>query len=257
MELELIILCAFAFFAGFVDSIAGGGGLIQLPALMLGYPHLDPLTMLGTNKASSVVGTSAAVIRYSRKVSIPWDLILPATLVAFLFSFFGAKTVELFPSGFLRPVMIVLLILVFLHTTFVQNFGVVDSYRKRTKRILAWSLLGAAVIGFYDGFFGPGTGGFLIYLLVWTLKLDLLRASASSKIINWGTNIAALIFFGSTGHVDLSLAIPMGVFNLMGGFVGSGLAIKKGVKLIQFAFRIVVVITIGRLVVQYLNSGRM
>jgi len=254
VEWELIILCSFAFLAGFIDSIAGGGGLIQLPALMLGYPQLDPVTMLGTNKASSVVGTSAAVYRYARKVKIPWDLILPATAVAFLFSFLGAKTVGLFPSGFLRPLMIILLIAVFLHSTFIQNFGEIDSYRRRTKKILAWSLLGAAAIGFYDGFFGPGTGGFLIYLLVWTLKLDLLRASASSKIINWGTNIAALIYFGWNQHIDWSLALPMGGFNFLGGFVGSGLAIKKGIRLIQIAFRVVVVVTIGRLALQYFTS---
>jgi uncharacterized membrane protein YfcA len=243
----IFLICIFAFLAGFIDSVAGGGGLIQLPALMILYPQTAVPVLLGTNKFSSFFGTSVAVTRYSKRVKIPWKIILSGMLSALVFSFLGARVVHLMPSYSIRPVIIVILLGVFIFTFVRKNFG---SHAKNmpfsTSKQLG-VLAGCAIIGFYDGFLGPGTGGFLIFFFVSYLGMNFLQASASAKIVNWGTNATALIYFLSAGLVHFQIAVPMAAANIAGNFIGTHFAIKKGVLFIRFIFLWVVCLILLKL----------
>lgn len=232
----LILLCTAAFAAGLVDAVVGGGGLIQIPALFNVLPQAQPATIFGTNKLSSIFGTTSAAIRYSRRIDIPWRAALPAAVAAFVLSYFGAMTVSLMPKEWMRPLVLVLLIVVTVYTYVRKDLGAVDQRRKHGRRDMLLALFFGGVIGFYDGFFGPGTGSFLIFMFVRLFGMDFLRASVSAKIVNAATNLAALIFFGIHGHVLLAMAMAMAVFNIGGSLVGSYLAIRHGASFVRRAF---------------------
>lgn len=238
MELSsLIFLCTAAFIAGLIDAVVGGGGLIQIPALFSVLPsQTPPATIFGTNKLASVFGTSSAAIRYARRIDIPWRAALPAALAAFVLSYFGAMTVALIPREWLRPLVLVLLIVVTAYTYVRKDLGAIDQRRQHGRRDMAVALLLGGLIGFYDGFFGPGTGSFLVFLFVRLFGLDFLRASVSAKIVNAATNLAALIFFGLKGHLLLTTGLMMAVFNIGGSLVGSQLAIRYGVAFVRRVF---------------------
>ncbi|MBN8554401.1 MAG: sulfite exporter TauE/SafE family protein [Deltaproteobacteria bacterium] len=232
----IFVLCAAAFLAGFIDSVAGGGGLIQVPALFICLPSAPIPLLLGINKFSSFCGTSISVLRYSKNVSIPWKLMIPGMIVALLFSFLGARAVSHLPSELIRPFILVLLFGVFLFTLLNKNFGSQEKHKPILKKTRAAVVLGCAIIGFYDGFLGPGTGGFLIFFFVFYLGMNFLKASASAKLINWSTNIAALTYFAAIGMIDYRMAVPMAAANIGGNYLGSHLAIKKGSPFIRFIF---------------------
>lgn len=244
--IELPLLFGAAFFAGMVDAIVGGGGLVQIPALFSAYPNATPATLFGTNKLSGVFGTGAAAWRYARRIRLPFMIAVPAAAAAFLASYGGAMVVALLPRDWMRPLVLLLLILVGLYTFLRKDFGVVDSGRTYARRdgLIAAAL--GAVIGFYDGFFGPGAGSFLIFLFVRVFALDFLRASASAKVVNAGTNLAALLYFAPAGHVMVGVGLGMAVFNLAGSFVGSQLALSRGVRFVRQAFLVVVAILIAK-----------
>jgi len=244
------LLLVFAFFAGFIDAIAGGGGLVQLPSLMLLGPAADLPVLLGTNKLSSICGTSGALLRYSQSLKFNWKLLGSCALVAFCFSGLGAMTVGHLPSLWLKPLVCLLLLGVFLFTFWKPNFG---TEKTRELKLLP-SLLLSSLIGFYDGFFGPGTGSFLIFALVSFGGLNLLEASASSKIINWGTNLAALIIFALKSQLLIVLGLIMGLANLAGGLTGAQLAIKRGVPFIRNLYRLVVFALLLRIVWDQLKN---
>jgi uncharacterized membrane protein YfcA len=247
MLAELPLLCGFAFLAGFVDAIAGGGGLIQIPALFLCLPQAAPAALLGTNKFSSICGTAVAMTQYLRRVPVDWRAILPAGLAAFTFSYFGAMTVAAIPGGVLRPLVLFLLVAAGIYTFWNKNFG--DHHRPRfagrTQTALAVAL--GAAIGFYDGFFGPGTGSFLIFAFIGLFGFDFLTASASSKVINVATNLSAVAYFAVTDNILFALAVPMGLCNILGGWLGARLAILKGNRFVRGVFLIVVAGLIARL----------
>lgn len=237
MELSsLILLCTAAFAAGLIDAVVGGGGLIQIPALFNILPQAQPATIFGTNKLASIFGTSSAAIRYARRIDVPWRAALPAALAAFVLSYFGAMTVALLPKEWLRPLVLVLLIIVTTYTYVRKDLGAVDQRRAHGRRDMLLALLFGGVIGFYDGFFGPGTGSFLIFMFVRLFGLDFLRASVSAKIVNAATNLAALIFFGTNAHVLVATGLAMAVFNIGGSLVGSHLAIRHGAGFVRRAF---------------------
>jgi len=244
-----LLLCAVAFFAGFVDAVAGGGGLVQLPFLMILRPELAPSVWLGTNKFSSVFGTTAALFNYSRSLKLPWEILVPAALVAFFCSLLGASLASQMPKEFLKPLIISLLILIFIYTLIRKEWGKLEKHK--VKNAFTWTLLAAGGIGFYDGFFGPGTGGFLIFIFVSVLGMNFLNASASSKVINWMTNIAALIYFGSTSNIAYEVGIPMAACNLMGGFIGAKMALKRGVTFVRVLFYFTVVLALIKLIAEY------
>lgn len=189
---QLIILCLASFSAGFVDSIVGGGGLIQLPALILALPGVPLVTVLGTNKMVSVTGTAVSAWRFSKSIPYIRSLLFPAMSAAFIASFLGAWTVTMMSSQVLKPLFTGLLFLVFLLTIRKQSFGI-ENHDPRVK-IPLWKPLGlGAVLGFYDGFFGPGTGSLLIIGFVGLMTMTFVQGSAYAKMINLTTNVAAIL----------------------------------------------------------------
>jgi len=239
-----LFLLPAAFLAGLVDAVVGGGGLIQIPALFAAYPQAAPATIFGTNKLSSICGTLSATTRYLQRVRVPWRLALLAAATAFVFSFLGAMSVALLPKEWARPLVLLLLVLVAIYTFLRKDFGAADRGLEHGRRHLAGALLLGAGIGFYDGFFGPGTGSFLLFLFVRFFGLDFLRATSAAKIVNLSTNMAALLYFGPTGHVLWTLALGMAACNIAGAQLGSGLALRHGSGFVRKLFLYVVAVLI-------------
>ncbi|MEW6294126.1 MAG: TSUP family transporter [Pseudomonadota bacterium] len=237
-----------ACFAGFVDAVAGGGGLIQVPALFAALPREAPATLFGTNKIASIFGTLSAARRYVRAVEMPWKLVLPAAASAFVFSFAGAAVVAWLPKDVVRPLVLVLLVAVAVYTWSKPDFGV----SKRSPRIAAEhallvALLVGAVMGFYDGFFGPGAGSFMIFAFVRLYGMDFLHASASAKILNAATNAGALLLFAPSGHVLWALGLGMAVCNIAGAQLGSRLAIRHGSGFVRLVFLVMTTLLIVKI----------
>ena len=240
--MELAWLGSFAFLAGFVDSVVGGGGLIQLPALLLFLPRdvsADLASVFGTNKMASIAGTGVAVVQYARRVPIAWASILPAAIVAFASSYAGALAVSRFERALLEPVILALLVGVALYTYLKPDLGSLHApaFSRHHERSLG--VIMGAVLGFYDGFFGPGMGSFLIFAFVGLFGFDFLTASASAKVINFATNLSALALFASTGHVLFEYAIPMALCQVLGSMAGTRLAMKRGNRFVRGLFLVV------------------
>jgi len=234
--LTLSLLCVFAFCAGMVDSAVGGGGLVQIPAIFALLPRELPVTLLGTNKFVSWLGTSCAARSYLRRVTVPWAIILPAAVSAFALSFVGAAAISLIPKSLLRPMVLLLLVLIGWYTLRRKDFGAMHVPRQIGRREKLLALLFGAAIGFYDGLFGPGTGSFLIFLFIRYFGFDFIHASASAKFVNVATNIAALLFFIPAGHVMYRYALPMGACNIAGALAGSWLALRQGTVFVRKLF---------------------
>lgn len=240
-EFGLLATLAFAAFAaGFIDSVVGGGGLIQIPALFTALPQQAPATLFGTNKFASVFGTTNAAWRYARRVSMPWRTTLPAAIAAFVCSYLGAMAVAWLPREMLRPLILVLLIAAAAYTFIKKDFGAVHGPQHTGSRELVYAVLLGGVIGFYDGFFGPGTGSFLIFLFIRFFGFDFLHASAAAKVVNVATNLAALSYFAPNGHMLWHLAVIMAIFNVGGSLAGTHLALKHGSGFVRQVFLVVV-----------------
>ncbi|MEO8071482.1 MAG: TSUP family transporter [Acidobacteriota bacterium] len=240
--METAWLCLFALIAGFVDSVVGGGGLIQLPALLLFLPagaSQDLADVLGTNKAASIWGTGMAVLQYAPRVRINWSTILPAAATAFVFAFLGSLAVAHLDRTFLEPLILVLLVAVTLYTFFKPDLGDLHAPALTPRRARGLGLVVGVALGFYDGFFGPGMGSFLIFIFVGVFGLDFLRASASAKVVNFATNLAALLLFASTGHVLYRVALPMAACQIAGSIAGVRLAMLKGNRFVRVVFLVV------------------
>ena len=237
---DLIIVTLASLFAGCVDAIGGGGGLILVPALFSVFPTAAPVTLFGTNKGAAVCGTGWATVQYAKQVQMPWSTLLPAAVAAIAGSFAGAWTVSLVPATGLRKALPFVLSGLLLYTLAKKDLGLAHRPRLagRAEKAVA-SVIGLA-IGFYDGFFGPGTGSFFVFLFVRVLGYDFLNASASAKLLNTSTNVAALVLFASTGHVWWYLAAVMAVANVAGSLLGTFLALKHGSGLVRMVFIAVV-----------------
>lgn len=239
-DFSLLILTAAAFFAGAIDAVVGGGGLIQIPALFAVYPGESAATLFGTNKCASVLGTANASWRYARRVTMPWRTILPAALAAFVFSYLGAAAVAWLPKDAVRPLILVLLVIAAVYTVKRKDFGLIHRPAHAGHHELAYAVLLGAVIGFYDGFFGPGTGSFLIFLFVRFFGFDFLHASAGSKVVNVATNLAALGYFLPNGYVIALLAVLMALANVSGSIAGTWLALRHGSAFVRQVFLLLV-----------------
>ncbi len=248
MELtpELLALCGFAFLAGFVDAVVGGGGLIQIPALFVLMPGIAPATLLGTNKFASVWGTVAAAMQYLRRVPVEWRSTLPTAVSALLFGYLGATVAARIPADLFRPLILLLLIGVLAYTLAKKDIGALHAPRFGHRAQFWVGLAVGATIGFYDGVFGPGTGSFLVFAFVGLFGFSFLAASASAKLVNVITNFAALAYFAYAGFVRYDIAIPMAIFNVAGSLVGSHLAIHKGSVFVRRLFIGVVAVLILR-----------
>ncbi len=246
---DILILCLASFGAGFVDSIVGGGGLVQLPALMMILPQYPLITLLGTNKLVSVTGTAFSAWRFSRQIPFIRTIIVPAILSAFLFSFLGAYTVSIVSNDVLKPLFMVLMFCVFIFTIRNKTFGLVN--HDPNVEIPVWKpLVIGSALGFYDGFFGPGTGSFLIIGFVGLIGMTFVQGSAYAKIINLTTNLAAILLFMFKGTFLLEYAVPMILFNVLGAVVGVRLALLKGNEFVRGLLRIIVFLTILKLAYQ-------
>ena len=234
----LFLLCA-SFFAGFVDSIAGGGGLIQLPALLIGLPKSETVTVLGTNKFASVFGTTTAAALYRRQIKPDPKALIAMALPAFIGSMAGALLASKLPTDAMRPIVLVLLIAVAIYTWRKPDLGKVEFLRHATKKHNQIAMAAGLIIGFYDGIFGPGTGSFLMLILVANLGYAFLTASAIAKVVNVSTNIGAIIVFGLHGVILWKLGALMALSNVSGAIIGSRLAIKGGSALVRKVFLLV------------------
>ena len=247
MLLTLGCLCFFSFMAGMIDAAVGGGGLIQTPALFNFLPNYSAATLFGTNKMSSAVGTLSAARSYLKRVKLPWNLVLPAAATAFVMSFAGAATVNAIPKAYIRPMVLVLLIVMAVYTLWKKDFGKLHKPVAIGRREMAMGMAIGGAIGFYDGLFGPGTGSFLIFLFIRCFAFDFLHASAAAKVVNLTTNVAALTFFIPTGNVLFQYAIPMSGFNVLGALAGSWIAMKKGAGFVRILFLLLTSVLIGKL----------
>ena len=242
----MIILCLAALAAGFVDAIVGGGGLIQTPAILIVLPHHSVATLLGTTKIPSLSGTFSASLQYARRVKLQWKLLGVLCVVALLAAYAGSKTVSIVSNSFMKPVIFGVLIVVAIYTYTKKDFGTSTTACKTPGQEFLYGGLFALIIGFYDGFIGPGAGSFLILFFISILGFDFLKASAHAKFINVATNAGSIIFFAGSGHILYHYAIPMAACNFLGSLMGARLAILKGNKFIRIFFLLVVVGTIIR-----------
>ena len=248
MQLTLLPLIFFAFLAGFIDSIVGGGGLIQLPALLIFLPQYPLTTVFGTNKLVSITGTGMAAVQYSRHIAIPWRTALLTAAAAFCCSFLGARVVSLIDPQYLRPFIIVLLLVIAVYIFFKKDFGDIQTVHLNPRQQLGLGLAAGALIGFYDGFFGPGTGSFLIFAFIGLFGYNFLTATASAKVVNFATNLAAILFFLFNGSILFQIALPMMVFNILGALAGTRMAILRGNSFVRVLFLVVVCGVIFKLV---------
>mgnify|MGYP001766351217 CR=1 FL=1 len=246
MASELVLLSLAALLAGFVDAVAGGGGLIQVPALFNALPAESPATIFGTNKGSSIFGTANAAWRYARRIALPWDIALPVSAAAFVFSFVGAATVAWLPKDVVRPLVLAMMIFVVVYTLLKPDFGKLQGRAPPADKLRSRALLVGAALGFYDGFFGPGAGSFMIFAFVGLFGLDFLRASSAAKIVNLTTNAAALSFFVPSGNILWLTALTMAVFNIAGALVGTRLALRHGGGFVRAIFLVVSTVLIGK-----------
>jgi len=238
--MEVLVLTLASLFAGFVDSIVGGGGLILVPALFSALPGTPPATLLGTNKSASVWGTGAATLQFHRRVGLRWRALLPAAALAFCGSLAGAWVLTFVPGDFVRKLLPLVLLLLLLYTLARKDMGRHHAPRFSGRAELAATAMVGVALGLYDGFFGPGTGSFFVFLFARWLGYDFLNAAASAKLLNTMTNLGALLLFGLKGHVLWRFGLIMAVANVVGGVVGARVAIRHGAGFVRAVFIFVV-----------------
>ena len=250
MWLNLFLICTLGFLAATVDAIAGGGGLISLPALlMVGVP---PHLALGTNKFAASLASLNSSVTFARSGKVNFSLVkwqIPFTLLG---AFLGAWAVLRVSSAFLNKAVLVLILVVGLYTLLHKNLGMENQFTGLTLRKIVIGCLFAFALGFYDGFFGPGTGSFLIFSFIALYGFDFVVASANSKVLNFTSNIASLLLFAWYGQILFIYGIPMALFMILGSYVGTKLAIKQGAQLVKPIFIIMSLLVAAKLIYQYI-----
>lgn len=236
----LLLLGLAALVAGFVDAVVGGGGLIQLPALLLGLPGASPVEVLATNKLASIFGTSVSSVTYYRRVRPDPKTFGPLMLLAFVGSAAGAAVASRLPAEAFDPIVLAALVLVGGYVLLKPDLGGDTLLRHTGHRHTGIAMLTGLSIGFYDGALGPGTGSFFVFALVGLLGYSFLDASAKSKMANWATNLAALCVFVPQGAVLWKVGLVMGAANLIGGYVGARTAVAQGAGFVRVFFIVIV-----------------
>lgn len=234
MIYKMIFLCIAGFLASFIDSIAGGGGLISVPAFMLA--GLSPHIVLGTNKLAATTGSFTSSLKFAKSGLCNFDLLkklIPFTLVG---SIIGVRTVLLIDQKFLQPLVLVLVLCIGVYTLFSKSLGQEDNFKGLTKKNTALGMFLAFTLGFYDGFFGPGTGSFLVFGMINIFGFNFLNASANARFLNFISNITALVTFAFSGSINYSIGLLVAVFMIIGARAGTKLAINKGAKIIKPIF---------------------
>ena len=236
----LILLGIAALAAGYVDAVVGGGGLIQLPALLVGLPGAAPVEVLATNKLASICGTTVASATYYRKVRPDPRTFLPLMLFAFLGSAGGAAVAARLPKEAFEPIVLVALVVVGGWVLFKPSLGEVTTLRFAGRHHTLAAVGTGLAVGFYDGALGPGTGSFFVISLVGLLGYSFLEASAKARLANWATNAAALCVFVPHGAVLWGVGLTMAACNLAGGYLGARTAVARGTRFVRIFFIVIV-----------------
>jgi len=244
--ITIILLAVFSFIAGFIDAVVGGGGLVIIPFLLINFPNIALPVVFGTNKIAAFSGTMVAAFQYMKRVRFNFALLFIISVFAFIASYLGAKTVSNINSESLKPFILLILIVIATYTFFKRDLGAVQTKNLAFWKQAVYGSLFALAIGFYDGFFGPGTGSFLVLAFVVVLGFEFVTASAYAKVVNCITNISALIVFIKNDQYILAMAILMLVFNVAGSYMGSKMALKKGNVFIRKIFLVIVTLMIAR-----------
>jgi len=242
----IIFLCVAAFAAGFVDAIVGGGGLIQTPIALMLLPQYALSTVIGSLKIPAFSGTSFAAAHYLKKVNMNWKLLLLMMLLAMAAAFTGSQLLTMVKNDFMKPILLVVLSFVAIYTYSKKNFGQHKEKDHTAKTEIIYAVAISILLGFYDGFIGPGTGSFLVLAFITVLGYDFLHSSANAKMVNLATNFGSICLFILKGKIVWVIAIPMAICNAIGGAVGARLAVKKGNKFIRIFFLVIVVGTLIR-----------
>ncbi|MFM1905203.1 MAG: hypothetical protein RLZZ440_3103 [Planctomycetota bacterium] len=237
---ETLIVTIASFAAGCLNAIAGGGGLVTLPVLLALYPKAPAAVLFGTNKTCMVWGTLWAARAYLRRVSLPWKQLSLAVLAGFLGGGLGALALTFASGDWVRKILPIVLAVVFVQTLVQRKLGAIHAPPHSAAGQAARASLLASLLGFYDGFFGPGTGSFLIFLLVKWLGYDFLHAAAAAKVLNAATNLGALAILAPTGNILWKLAVPMAVANVAGSLLGTHLTLRHGAWFVRIVFLVVV-----------------
>ncbi|HZJ05401.1 MAG TPA: TSUP family transporter [Nocardioidaceae bacterium] len=236
----VVLLGLAGFGAGWIDAVVGGGGLIQLPALVLGLPGASPAQILATNKLGSVCGTTVSSATYYRRVRPDPRTFIPLMLFAFAGAVAGAFVATAIPKSAFNPIILLVLILVGAYILLTPKIGAETELRFAGHQHTVAAVLAGLVIGFYDGALGPGTGSFFVFALVGLLGYNFLDASAKARMANWATNIAALCVFVPQGVVLWKIGLVIGGCNLLGGYLGARTAVSQGAGFVRVVFIIVV-----------------
>lgn len=243
---QIILLCFAAFVAGFVDAIVGGGGLIQTPAALVLLRSYPVVTAISCTKIPSFSGTLFAAIQFLKKVKVNYTLTVVMCVIAFFSSFAGSELLTVVSNEFIKPVLLVILVAVAIYTYTKKDFGQHEAKDHPPKKELWLAIAISLLIGFYDGFIGPGAGSFLIMAFISLLGYDFLHASAQAKLVNLATNLGSIVLFTIKGKIIWGVALPMAACNAVGGMLGARMAITKGNKFIRIFFLVVIVATLAR-----------
>lgn len=231
------------FLAAFIDAVVGGGGLISIPSLL--WTGLPPIMVLGTNKVASVMGAFSSFMTFIRSGKVDFWVIRRLFPLSLLGSVLGVLLVRQIPADFLRPLVLVMLVLVAVYSICKKNWGEMSTYHGMTRRMLLLSGTVAFAFGVYDGFFGPGTGSFLLFAFL-CIGFDFLGAAANARALNFASNISAALLFSSFGLVDFSYALPMGFSMILGAFCGARMALSRGTGYVRPLFILMTTILIGK-----------
>lgn len=243
---DILILCFFAFLAGFIDSIVGGGGLIQTPALLITLPQIAVPMIMGTAKISSIMGSTMSSIQFAKQVSFKKRILLTTIIAAMLGAFIGARLIHYLQPSVVKPAIFFLLIVVFTYMLMKRDFGQTQIKNVTESKSILYGGIFGFIVGLYDGFLGPGTGSFLILFFISAIGFDFLLASAHAKVVNLATNVGAVIYFVWTHNVLWAVALPMGLCNLSGSYLGARLAMLRGNRFIRLFFLGVIFLMILR-----------
>lgn len=243
----MAIMAGMGFVAAFIDSVVGGGGLISVPVLM--WAGLPMLNVLGTNKIASTMGAAAGFLTYLRSGTIDKKILRVIFPLAFVGSIGGVLTVQQIPSDFLRPLVVVMLIVIAIYSVAKKNWGADKNSVHVPRKNYLLVLVAIFALGFYDGFFGPGTGSFMLFLFLMT-GYGFLGAAANARAANFASNLAAAILFAGLGLVDFSYAIPMGLGMIVGAACGAKMAISKGAAYVRPLFIAMTTILVGKQLIE-------
>ena len=247
-DLDVVALMAVAgFVAGWVDAVVGGGGLVQLPALLLGFPGASPAQILATNKIAGIAGTATSSITYWRRVRPDLSTAVPMAVVAYFGAIGGALIGLHIPRSAFNPIILVMLVVVGAYTVARPSMGAQTALRFDGHRHTLVAMVTGFLIGVYDGALGPGTGSFLVFALVGLMGYAFLEASAKAKIANFATNLGALTVFAPGGHVMWGIGLVMAAANLVGGYTGARTAVARGSRFVRVVFVLVLVAFIVRI----------